>query len=114
MMVRLAMRLTKVDLTTARTYTEKAYAGGTMTSNLDNAYILHDATGGRNTVNRNSNILAGEWNATGNGEVFLSKTLIDFFKNNNDPRLQYVAKVKSTGSTDPADQVGLPSQLHIP
>ena len=109
MMVRLAMRLTKVDLTTARTYTEKAYAGGTMASNQDNAYILHDATGGRNTVNRNSNILAGEWNATGNGEVFLSKTLIDFFKNNNDPRLQYVAKVKGTGSTDPADQVGLPN-----
>lgn len=109
MMLRIAMRLTKVDAATAKTWAEKAYAGGLMQSNADNAYILHDATGGRTTVNRNSNILAGEWNATGNGEVFLSKTFVDFLKTNNDPRLQYMSKVKATGSTLPADQVGLPN-----
>jgi hypothetical protein len=99
--------LTKVDAATAKTWAEKAYAGGLIASNADNAYVLHDATGGRNTVNRNSNILAGEWNATGNGEVFLSKTFVDFLKSNNDPRLPFMAKVKSSGSTLPADQVGL-------
>lgn len=109
MMLRLAMRLTKADAATAKTWTEKAYAGGVMSSNADNAYILHDATGGRTTVNRNSNILGGEWNATGNGEVFLSKTFVDFLKNNNDPRLPFMAKVKATGSTVPANQVGLPN-----
>jgi hypothetical protein len=107
MMLRLAMRLTKVDPATAKTWAEKAYAGGLINSNVDNAYILHDKTGGRTTVNRNSNILAGEWNATGNGEVFLSKTFVDFLKNNSDPRLPFMAKVKATGSSVPADQVGL-------
>jgi hypothetical protein len=109
MMLRLAMRLTKVDATTAKSWAEKAYAGGLMQSNADNAFILHDATGGRTTVNRNSNILAGEWNATNNGEVFLAKTFVDFLKNNNDPRLSLIAKVKATGSTAPVDQVGLPN-----
>ena len=109
MMLRLAMRLTKVDAATAKTWAEKAYTGGVMSSNADNAYILHDATGGRNTVNRNSNILAGEWNATANGEVFLSRTFVNFLKNNNDPRLTFMAKVKASGSTNPADQIGLPN-----
>jgi hypothetical protein len=109
LMLRLAMRLTKADLNTAKTWAEKAYAGGLIQSNADNAYILHDATGGRNTVNRNSNILAHEWNATGNGEVFLSKTFVDQLKNTNDPRLQWMSKVKSTGSTIPSEQVGLPN-----
>jgi hypothetical protein len=109
MMLRLGMRMTKVDLAAAKTWTEKAFAGGVMTSNADNAYILHDATGGRNTVNRNSNILAGEWNATVNGEVFLSRTFVNFLKNNNDPRISFISKVKSSGSVNPADQIGLPN-----
>jgi hypothetical protein len=109
MMLRLAMRLTKADAAKAKIWAEKAYAGGLFASNADNAYILHDATGGRNTVNRNSNILAGEWNATANGEVFLSKTFIDFLKNNNDPRLSWMSQVKATGDNTPANQVGLPN-----
>lgn len=109
MMLRLGMRLTKVDINTAKTWVEKAYAGGVMSSNDDNAYVLGDAAGGRNTVNRNSNILAGEWNATGSGEVFLSRTFVDFMKNNADPRLPFIAKVKSSGSVNPADQVGHPN-----
>jgi hypothetical protein len=109
LMLRLAMRLTKVDAATAKSWAEKAAAGGLMQSNADNAYVLHDATGGRITVNRNSNILSGEWNATGTGEVFLSRTFVDFLKNNNDPRLQYMSRVRSSGSSTPADQIGLPN-----
>lgn len=109
MMLRLGMRLTKADAAKAKTWVEKAYTGGLFTSNADNAYILHDASGGRNTVNRNSNILAGEWNATANGEVFLSKTFVDFLKNNADPRLTWMSKVKATGDITSANQVGLPN-----
>ena len=109
MMLRLGMRLTKVDINAAKTWAEKAYAGGLMSSNADNAYIFGDAAGGRNTVNRNSNILAGEWNATANGEVFLSRTFVNFLKNSNDPRLPFLAKVKSSGSVVPGDQIGLPN-----
>ncbi|HEX2607003.1 MAG TPA: SusD/RagB family nutrient-binding outer membrane lipoprotein [Flavisolibacter sp.] len=109
LMLRLGMRLTKVDAGLAKTWTEKAYAGGVILQNADNAYVVHDASGGRTTVNRNSNILGGEWNATGNGEVFLSKTLVDKLKATNDPRLSMIAKVKSSGSTVAANQVGLPN-----
>jgi SusD/RagB-like outer membrane lipoprotein len=106
-MLRLGMRLIKADAAKAKTWVEKAYAGGLFTSNLDNAYILHDPSGGRNTVNRNSNILAGEWNATANGEVFLSKTFVDFMKTNADPRLTFISKVKGSGDVTLANQVGL-------
>ncbi|MGV3766038.1 MAG: SusD/RagB family nutrient-binding outer membrane lipoprotein [Chitinophagaceae bacterium] len=109
MMLKLAMRLTKIDANTAKAWAEKAAAGGVFTDNAHNAYVLHDASGGRNTVNRNSNILSGEWDAVGKGETFLSKTMVDHLKNNNDPRLRWMAQVKSSGSTLPADQVGLPN-----
>lgn len=111
LMLRLSMRMTKVDPTTAQTWAEKAVTGGVFQSNDDNAFILHDTGQGRTTVNRNSNILSGEWNATGKAEVFLSKTFVDFLKDNNDPRLQYIAKVQSSGSTDPDEQIGLPNGL---
>jgi len=123
MMLRLGMRLTKADAAKAKTWVEKAYAGGLFTSNADNAYIRHDPSGGRNTVNRNSNILAWEWNATDLGvtvpanyknEVFLSKTFVDFLKTNADPRLQFMSKVHpnttaTSNSSNPVDQFGLPN-----
>jgi len=116
LMLRLGMRMVKVDAGGAKTWVEKAYAGGVMSSNDDNAYILHDGSGGRTTVNRNSNILSGEWNATGwdrssnaKTEVFLSKTFVDFLKNNADPRLQFMALVRANGNTTPALQLGLPN-----
>ncbi|SFE14386.1 Starch-binding associating with outer membrane [Chitinophaga sp. CF118] len=110
LMLRLGMRLTKVDPSTAQMWVEKAYQGGVFTSNDDNAYILHDATGGRTTVNRVSNILSGEWNAINNGgEASLSKTFVDFLQTNNDPRLSYIAQIPATGSTLPLDQLGMPN-----
>lgn len=110
LMLRLAMRMTKRDEATAKTWAEKAFAGGLISSNSENAYVLHDASGGRTTVNRNSNILSGEWNAINTpGEASLSKTFVDFLKNNNDPRLQYVSIVPSSSSEAPADQIGMPN-----
>lgn len=111
LMLRLAMRMTEVDAAGARTWAEKAAAGGVFTSNADNASVLHDATGGRTTVNRNSNILAGEWNATNTGEVFLSKTFVDYLRDHNDPRLGVFARIQGSGDTNPAVQVGLPNGL---
>ncbi|MGQ0738292.1 MAG: SusD/RagB family nutrient-binding outer membrane lipoprotein [Bacteroidota bacterium] len=111
LMIRLGMRLTKIDAVAAKIWVEKGYSKGPMTSNSDNAMIVHDATGGRQTVNRNSNILGdnGEWKACQNGEVYLSRTFINFLKNNNDPRLQFFAKVRASGSSVPASQIGLPN-----
>lgn len=111
LMLRLGMRLTKIAPADAQSWVEKAVAGGVFTSNDDNAFILHDNSGGRATVNRNSNILGGEWNATNNGEVFLSRTFVDFLKDNGDPRLAFMAKIKSSGNTTAALQIGLPNGL---
>lgn len=116
LMLRLGMRLVKNDPSHAKTWVEKAYRGGVFTSNNDNAYIMHDLTGGRATVNRNSNILGGEWNATGwdrggnaKKDVFLSKTFIDFLKNNDDPRLTMISQLRLNGSTLAGLQVGMPN-----
>ncbi len=101
LMLRLGMRLVKVNEQLARQWVEKAYAGGVMNAVGDNAYIKHSTSGGRTTVNRNSNILGGEWNATGwdrsgnaKREVFLSKTFIDFLYTNHDPRLPWMAQLR--------------------
>ncbi|WP_143307894.1 SusD/RagB family nutrient-binding outer membrane lipoprotein [Chitinophaga vietnamensis] len=110
LMLRLGMRMSKrTENDSARIWVEKAYAGGVFTSNDDNAYVQHESTGGRNTVNRNSNILSGEWDAVGKGNVYLSKTLVDFLQGNNDPRLQYLAQIKSSGDRTPSKQIGLPN-----
>jgi hypothetical protein len=110
LLLRIGMRLSKRDEATGQQWVEKAYAGGLIADNSENAYILHDAAGGRTTVNRNSNILSGEWNAIKTDcEASLGKTFVDFLKNNDDPRLNYIGTVPATGSTAAADQQGMPN-----
>jgi hypothetical protein len=118
LILRLAMRLTKVDPATAQTYVQKV-VGQTMTSNADNAYINGDASGGLATNNRNSIILLGD----GGQEPYYvkwSKTFIDWLAANNDPRLGKIAVTKlypSATSTvqnpafvsTPAAQKGMPN-----
>ena len=97
LMLRLGMRLVKVDPGAAQQWAAKAIAGGTMTSNDDIAYIPHnDPSGWRN----------------GNGSVFLadgSPRLSQFFVNwmvdHGDPRL-YVYGTLQPGTTEP---VGMPN-----
>jgi hypothetical protein len=89
LLLRVAMRLSKVDAATAKTYVQKAI-GNTMTSNADDAFFLGDAGGGRTTVNRNSQILLGDGGQE-NYYTRWSKTFIDFLKTNNDPRLTKIA-----------------------
>ncbi|MCC8424902.1 SusD/RagB family nutrient-binding outer membrane lipoprotein [Mucilaginibacter sp. UR6-11] len=89
LLLRVAMRLSKVDPVTAKTYVQKAI-GNTMASNADDAFFMGDASGGRNTINRNSQILLGDGGQE-NYYTRWSKTFIDFLKTNNDPRLSKVA-----------------------
>lgn len=118
LLLRIAMRLSKVDPATAQTYVQKVI-GNTMTSNDDNAFILGDVAGGRTTLNRNSQILLGD----GGQENFYtrwSKTFIDQLKNTNDPRLGAVAVTKlyltenskdqnPNADRNPASQKGMPN-----
>jgi len=102
LMLRLAMRLTKVDPALAQEYVTKAIAGGVMESNDDNAFIQH--TEGPGGVNRN-----------GIGEVFLadnnqrlSDTFITFLTETNDPRLQAFATTNANGEYN-----GLPNGYDV-
>lgn len=118
LLLRMAMRLTKVDPTTAQAYVAKVQ-GKTMESNADNAFLTHDATGDRATKNRNSQVLLGQ----GGQEHYYVKwsdTFINLLKSNNDPRLSEVAvtqlytdpnaKMQNPAYvTDPAAQKGLPN-----
>lgn len=84
LMLRMAMRLTKVDEATARSYAEKAI-GNTFSSNSDNAFILHDESGGRVTQNRAAQVFLD-----GGQEHYYvkwSKTFIDALQETADPRI---------------------------
>jgi len=103
MMLRLGLRLIKIDPAAAQSWATKAIAGGVMTSNADIAYIQH--TAGPGGINKN-----------GNGEVFsadgnprMSETFINFLQ--GDPRLPILAARRSDGSTNVADLKGLPNGL---
>ncbi|MGN7987964.1 SusD/RagB family nutrient-binding outer membrane lipoprotein [Pedobacter sp. 22226] len=118
LLLRIAMRLTKVDENTAKAYAQKVI-GKTMISNDDNAFVKHDVSGARVTQNRNSQVLAGDGGQE-NYYVKWSQTFINKLKTANDPRL---GKVAVTGlfldenskaqnpnySADPLVQKGMPN-----
>ncbi|QIX60007.1 SusD/RagB family nutrient-binding outer membrane lipoprotein [Hymenobacter lutimineralis] len=89
LLLRMAMRLTKVDPEKAKAYATKVQ-GKTLQSNADNAYVVHDIGGARVTQNRNSQVLLGDGGQE-NYYVKWSKTFIDELKSTNDPRLSKVA-----------------------
>jgi hypothetical protein len=124
LMLRIALMLTKADPAMAKTYVQKAIAGGLIASNADNARLLHtDAglTGGTNTQYYwDGRELRGAEgvppSAKGTGYGKMNKTFVDYLKNQNDPRLPFYITLwpgnadpaKLPTSTNPADQKGLP------
>lgn len=115
LLLRMAMRLTKVDPTTAQSYVTKVQ-GKTMESNDDNAIVMH-GTNDPLTINRIYRGIGEDGDIQLSGQI--SKTFIDFLKKNKDPRLPVLSYVypdgyspgddPSGGSSDPADQNGLPN-----
>jgi hypothetical protein len=117
-MLRTAMRLTKVDPELAKQYVTKA-VGKTFESNADNAIVMHDVSGVWTTQNRNSIVLL---KAPENNTVKLSRTYVNFMKNNDDPRLAVIAVTNPTydangnamgGNADPDVQEGLPNGYDV-
>jgi hypothetical protein len=90
LMVRVAMRLTKVDAATAQKYVEKAYAGGTMTSIADNAKVKTDNANGNSNSTINALTVPDDFR-----EVRWSKTLIDYMQTTADPRIPAIAEIAS-------------------
>ena len=109
------MRLTKVDPATAQAYVIRVQ-GLTMASNDDNAIVKH-GTNDPLTINRIYRGIGEDGAIQLSGQI--SKTFIDFLKNNNDPRLPVLSYVYPTdfspggstngGSAAAADQAGLPN-----
>lgn len=86
MMLRLGMRMTKVDPSGAESWVKKAIAGGVMASNDDVARIYHEIGGHRNPY-------SGGFNTR--DQVRLAHTFIDWMDSRNDPRLDIISHVES-------------------
>jgi hypothetical protein len=111
LMLRAAMRLTKVDPTTAKTYVTKAVTGGVMQSNDDNSVMRHTSL--------YNNWIANHLQAREKTNFYLTSPFVNYLKTNNDPRLGSIAvryvgakggpeQVASRASTDPKVQIGMP------
>ena len=101
LLLRIAMRLTKVDPATVQDWVKKV-SGKTMLSNDDNAIVNHSI--GELTQNRDAWEILGQDST----DLKLSDVFIDTLKNSNDPRLPVISWIYATGNRDPQDQVGLP------
>ncbi|WDF68371.1 SusD/RagB family nutrient-binding outer membrane lipoprotein [Sphingobacterium oryzagri] len=118
LMLRLGMRLSKVDAETARAWVNTAVAGGLFTSNEESALIEHP-----NAVTANNS-------AEPFGKVYvhedpnayrMSESFINRLRSTNDPRLRFLATVVadptikvdadnwSRGDTAVAKQIGMPN-----
>jgi hypothetical protein len=103
LMLRLAMRMVKVDAAGAQAWANKAITGGVMTSNDDIAYIQYENNS--NDTGPNVNPLTKCFTSRSANQNKISKTLMDFMKDRNDPRVSVLCSTTS-GSTDPALQFG--------
>jgi hypothetical protein len=92
LMLRMAMRMTKVDAAAARQWAEKAAAGGPMSSVEDNYVLRMDFANGYGNPNSSAIRVSDDFY-----QVRWSKNFIDFLKATNDPRLPAVAEIPPAG-----------------
>lgn len=96
LLLRAAMRLSKVNPTKAAEYVAKAVAGGVMASSQDNAVIRHTASF--------SNPVGSSLNGGQSAFYYLDEEFVTYLTANNDPRLASIA-VRYVGAQSGADQV---------
>jgi hypothetical protein len=119
-MVRIAMRLSKVDAATAESWVKKAVAGGVFASNADNAILIHQAAapnGAGSQVANGSGAVLGLIDPT---SAHLSNTFVSFLQSTGDPRLPYLGTViadatvaTDMGDTTTAHQLGQPNGYDV-
>lgn len=119
LLLRMALRVVNVNQTAAKTYAEKAAAGGTFASVADDAFIRCDFSNGYQNDYARDLLTPADFY-----QVRWSKTFIDFLASTNDPRLGVIAEVPADGLTanqtvglagdnDPAIQRGLPNGFDL-
>ncbi|MCC5937523.1 MAG: SusD/RagB family nutrient-binding outer membrane lipoprotein [Lunatimonas sp.] len=111
LMLRAAMRLTKVDPARAQLFVTKAVAGGLISANSENAVL-------RNTSVFNNHI-GVHLGAREKANYYLTAPFVNHLKDSNDPRLRSIS-IRHVGATngttqtvnritrDPALQIGMP------
>jgi hypothetical protein len=95
LLLRAAMRLTKVAPSVAQQYVQVAVQGGVMESNADNALIRHNA----NYTNELGNVA----NGNEKGNEYLPESFVNYLKAMDDPRLDAIA-TRWPNATGPAAQ----------
>lgn len=111
LMLRLAMRIQKVDAANAQVWAKKAIDRGLITGNDETILVKYSNTGAEINSNPNSWILGPSGsNVTNipNAGVQWAKTLIDMMKTRQDPRLPVISMLKN-GDNTAANQRGLPN-----
>lgn len=119
LMLRLGLRLSKVDAALAKNWVTKAAAGGVIINGTDNAVMKY--TDGPNDFNRNPvgfdsrkwDFSAGSYGQKNVEGGKLAKTFIDVLKNTLDPRISVYSGVweGTTQNTTLAVQKGFPNGL---
>jgi Starch-binding associating with outer membrane len=116
LMLRMAMRLTKVDAAKAQTYAEKAFAGGVFASNADNALLKGENATAHGSENPRVMTLQGDIEY-----IRWGKDFINYLKTTSDPRLPVISEVvdlaaavdvsvvPTVSNTTPASQFGVPN-----
>ncbi|GAB3569216.1 SusD/RagB family nutrient-binding outer membrane lipoprotein [Spirosoma luteolum] len=109
LLLRLGMRLSKVDAARAQALVQKAVQGGVMQSNDDNAKIQYTSIF--------NSPLANLWNGTEKANFYVAQPFVDYLKATADPRLRFIATKYAEPSKDPsattednspAAQIGMP------
>jgi len=110
LLLRTAMRFTKVDAAKAQQYATIAVTGGIMQTNADNALISFNSAF--------NHPLAGAWQGTERANFYLAKPFVDYLKSTADPRLAVISvkydlpgnplATAGAENTNPADQQGIP------
>jgi len=119
LMLRLGMRMTKVDISAAQTWVTKAITGGVITSDDDIAKMPYLSSG--QIINQNpvayellnADYLQADGNSNPEGGKY-QDVFIDYLKANNDPRLPVLSVVYVNGAADnsPAVQKGMPANIN--
>lgn len=118
LMLRVAMRLSKVNPDMAKEWAAKAVNNGVILNNDDNAMLQH-TDGDPN--NDSAEPFGKIFSMSDAGRFYISKPFMDMLKNTNDPRIpliatvckddptyQYTSANYTLGNSDPAIQQGLP------
>lgn len=118
LMLRMGMRLTKVDAASAQTWVTKAIAGGVITQDADIAMMHYISSGqdlNKNPQNLNlwnSDYIAQNGQTNTEGGKY-ADTWISYLKSTNDPRLPVISVVwvNKVADTTSSKQLGMPQNI---